>query len=57
MKCLTFVHLLVYQVRTIFAKILIFLCHVSKGDGECDPPYVLEEKETSKGNISGKPAS
>lgn len=57
MKCLTLVHFLVYQVRTIFAKILIFLCHVSKGDGECDPPYVLEEKETSKGNISGKPAS
>ena len=27
---------------------LIFLCHVSKGDGECDSPYVLEEKQTNK---------
>lgn len=42
------------EVRTIFAKILIFLCHVSKGDGECDPPYVLEEKQTSITKVESK---
>ena len=29
----------------MFSKMLVFLCRVSRGDGECDPPYVLEEKQ------------
>ena len=29
----------------MFSKMLVFLCRVSRPDGECDPPYVLEEKQ------------
>ena len=29
----------------MFSKMLVFLCRVSRTDGECDPPYVLDEKQ------------
>ncbi|XP_046853983.1 probable ubiquitin carboxyl-terminal hydrolase FAF-X [Xenia sp. Carnegie-2017] len=33
------------EVRTMFARMLVFLCRASRSDGECDPPYVMEEKQ------------
>ena len=37
----------------MFSKMLVFLCRASRTDGECDPPYVLEEKQVdvNKGEI------
>lgn len=40
------------QVRTMFARMLVFLCRASRSDGECDPPYVMEEKQLE--NNEGK---
>ena len=44
------------QVRTMFSKMLVFLCRASRLDGECDPPYVLEEKQVDV-NKGKTPAS